>query len=114
MNDCIMMGATTRKARMAKLADAADLKSAGLHRSWGFKSPSGHHKIDNSQLRHANSRIMLEIYARAISATKREANNKVVEMLIAGDSASSPAPSDQVIDACKKGAEIVQHPRGGP
>ena len=32
---------------MAKLADAADLKSAGLNRSWGFKSPSGHHKINN-------------------------------------------------------------------
>jgi hypothetical protein len=30
---------------MAKLADAADLKSAGLNRPWGFKSPSGHHKI---------------------------------------------------------------------
>ena len=28
---------------MAKLADAADLKSADLNRSWGFKSPSGHH-----------------------------------------------------------------------
>ena len=27
---------------MAKLADAADLKSAGLYRPWGFKSPSGH------------------------------------------------------------------------
>jgi hypothetical protein len=32
------------RARMAKLADAADLKSADLYRSWGFKSPSGHHK----------------------------------------------------------------------
>ncbi len=30
-------------ARMAKLADAADLKSAGRKRLWGFKSPSGHH-----------------------------------------------------------------------
>ena len=30
---------------MAKLADAADLKSADLYRSWGFKSPSGHHRI---------------------------------------------------------------------
>ena len=30
------------RARMAKLADAADLKSADLYRSWGFKSPSGH------------------------------------------------------------------------
>jgi hypothetical protein len=34
------------QARMAKLADAADLKSADLYRSWGFKSPSGHHRIN--------------------------------------------------------------------
>ena len=27
---------------MAKLADAADLKSAGAYPPWGFKSPSGH------------------------------------------------------------------------
>ena len=31
---------------MAKLADAADLKSADLYRSWGFKSPSGHQGLD--------------------------------------------------------------------
>jgi hypothetical protein len=30
------------RARMAKSADAADLKSAGRKRLWGFKSPSGH------------------------------------------------------------------------
>ena len=39
-------------ARMAKLADAADLKSAGAYPPWGFKSPSGHqqesHKISGS------------------------------------------------------------------
>ena len=29
-------------ARMVKSADTADLKSADLNRSWGFKSPSGH------------------------------------------------------------------------
>ena len=29
-------------ARMAKSADAADLKSAGAYPPWGFKSPSGH------------------------------------------------------------------------
>ena len=28
---------------MVKSADTADLKSADLNRSWGFKSPSGHH-----------------------------------------------------------------------
>ena len=33
---------------MAKLADAADLKSADLNRSWGFKSPSGHQQVNNS------------------------------------------------------------------
>ncbi len=38
---------TESNARMAKLADAADLKSADLYRSWGFKSPSGHHIINN-------------------------------------------------------------------
>ena len=31
------------RARMAKSADAADLKSAGRKRLWEFKSPSGHH-----------------------------------------------------------------------
>ena len=30
------------EARMVKSADTADLKSADLNRSWGFKSPSGH------------------------------------------------------------------------
>ena len=32
-------------ARMAKSADAADLKSADRKRLWEFKSPSGHHRI---------------------------------------------------------------------
>ena len=32
------------RAGMAKLADAADLKSADLNRLWGFKSPSRYHK----------------------------------------------------------------------
>ena len=31
------------KAGMAELADAADSKSADLHWSWGFNSPSRHH-----------------------------------------------------------------------
>src|SRR6202041_4210551 len=34
-----------RSARMAKLADAADLKSVALRWVWGFKSPSGHQII---------------------------------------------------------------------
>ena len=51
-----------RCARMAKLADAADLKSADLYRSWGFKSPSGHHRINILQ---ENTSIG---YVRKISA----------------------------------------------
>jgi hypothetical protein len=31
---------------MAKSADAADLKSADPQGLWGFKSPSGHHRIN--------------------------------------------------------------------
>jgi integrase len=48
-------------------------------------------------LRHANSRITLEVYTRAISSTKREANDRVMQMMLeAGTkqlSAPSPAPS---------------------
>ena len=36
---------------MAKLADAADLKSADLYRSWGFKSPSGHQSAGRARQR---------------------------------------------------------------
>src|SRR6187402_2011536 len=35
---------------MVKSADTADLKSADLNRSWGFKSPSGHQRINNLSL----------------------------------------------------------------
>jgi hypothetical protein len=35
---------TKGRARMAKSADAADLKSADPRGLWGFKSPSGHHR----------------------------------------------------------------------
>ena len=54
-------------------------------------------KTAQELLRHANSRITLEVYTRAISATKREANDRVMQMVLeAGKktlSAPSPAPS---------------------
>ena len=54
-------------------------------------------KTAQELLRHANSRITLEVYTRAISATKREANDRVMQMMLeAGSkrlSAPSPAPS---------------------
>jgi site-specific recombinase XerD len=74
-------------------------------------------KTAQELLRHANSRITLDIYTRAISSTKREANNKVMEMVIeAGKtrlSAPSPAPSRREplrIEGSKKGAMNSQHP----
>ena len=39
-------------------------------------------KTAQELLRHANSRITLDIYTRAISETKRDANNKVMEMVL--------------------------------
>ena len=65
---------------------ATNLRSAGVDL-----------KTAQELLRHANSRITLDVYTRAISATKREANNRVMEMVFqAGEkafSAPSPAPS---------------------
>lgn len=56
-------------------------------------------KTAHELLRHANSRITLDIYTRAISETKRDANNKVMAMVIeagkAKTSAPSPAPSQR-------------------
>jgi site-specific recombinase XerD len=74
-------------------------------------------KTAQELLRHANSRITLDIYTRAISANKREANNKVVEMLMGAGkaeiSAPSPAPSQReqlMLEGGKKGAAKSQHP----
>jgi len=54
-------------------------------------------KTAQELLRHANSRITLEVYRRAIFSTKREANDRVMQMMLeAGKktiSPPSPAPS---------------------
>jgi hypothetical protein len=60
-------------------------------------------KTAQELLCHANSRITLDIYTRAISATKREANNRLMTMVLeAGKrkapSAPSPAPSRVGLD----------------
>src|SRR6266567_2788273 len=66
-------------------------------------------KTAQELLRHANSRITLDVYTRAISATKREANNRVMKMVLeAGKkqlSAPSPAPSKDGKRDNKKGAK---------
>ena len=51
-------------------------------------------KTAQELLRHANSRITLDVYTRAISATKREANNRVMTMVLeAGKKEALPAPT---------------------
>jgi hypothetical protein len=50
---------------MAKLADAADLKSAGPKGLWGFDSPSRHQPIEGRSVRQGNSGILLQL--RSIS-----------------------------------------------
>jgi hypothetical protein len=44
-----------RVAGMAKLADAADLKSAGAKALWGFDSPSRHQSKGNRLMRLSDS-----------------------------------------------------------
>jgi integrase len=69
-------------------------------------------KTAQELLRHANSRITLDVYTRAISATKREANNLVMTMVLeAGKkkalSAPLLAPSERGNAGKKKGAKIL-------
>jgi integrase len=69
-------------------------------------------KTAQELLRHTNSRITLDIYARAISANKREANNKVMEMVIEAGKTRLSAPSRRephLLEGSKKGAGNSQH-----
>jgi hypothetical protein len=78
-------------------------------------------KTAQELLRHANSRITLDVYKRAISATKREANNRVMEMVFEAGrkqlSAPSSAPSKGAEGRTKKGADhsstLVSTLKGG-
>lgn len=89
---------------------ATNLRSAGVDL-----------KTAQELLRHANSRITLDVYTRAISATKREANNRVMEMVFEAGrkvlSAPSPAPSKGAEGKTKKGADrsstLVSTLKGG-
>jgi integrase len=66
-------------------------------------------KTAQELLRHANSRITLEVYTQAISTTKREANNRVMDMVFEAGrkalSAPSSAPSKGRTASNKGGAK---------
>jgi hypothetical protein len=89
---------------------ATNLRSAGVDL-----------KTAQELLRRANSRITLDVYTRAISATKREANNRVMEMVFEAGrkvlSAPSSAPSEGAKGKAKKGADrsstLVSTLKGG-
>jgi integrase len=53
-------------------------------------------KVAQDLLRHANSRITLDLYTHAVSQQKRDANNKIVELLLPGlvkaQHLSAPSP----------------------
>ena len=49
-------------------------------------------KTAQELLRHANSRITLDVYTRAISATEREANNRVMDMVFEAERSNFQHP----------------------
>jgi site-specific recombinase XerD len=63
---------------------ATDLRAAGADL-----------KTAQELLRHANSRITLDIYTQAISETKPDANNKVMEMVLEAGKPKVSAPSQR-------------------
>ena len=85
-------------------------------------------KTAQELLRHANSRITLEVYTRAISSTKREANDRVTQMMLEAGRKTISAPSralsavleagvitgDLNVACFRKGPSDVQHPRQHP
>ena len=54
-------------------------------------------KVAQELLRHANSRITLDIYTHAVSADKREASKKQIEMLMG--KVAVPEPSYRSVPA---------------
>jgi integrase len=73
---------------------ATNLRSAGVDL-----------KTAQELLRHANSRITLDVYTRAISATKREANNRMMEMVFEAGRKVLSAPSKGGKPETEKGAD---------
>jgi integrase len=74
-------------------------------------------KTAQELLRHANSRITLDVYTRAISATKREANNRVMTMILDEGKKRLSAPSKGARITIKKGLDssstLVSTLKGG-
>ena len=61
-------------------------------------------KTAQELLRHANSRITLDVYTRAISATEREANNRVMDMVFEAERSNFQHPRglQLILSLCHK------------
>ena len=70
-------------------------------------------KTAQELLRHANSRITLDVYTRAISATKREANDRVMTMVLEAGKKKLSAPSKGAKVEMTKGADRSSTLKGG-
>ena len=57
-------------------------------------------KVAQELLRHANSRITLDVYTQAIPAQRRQASNRLVEMLLAPEGSKHPTAPLQLPEAC--------------
>jgi site-specific recombinase XerD len=55
-------------------------------------------KVTQELLRHASSRTTLDIYTRAVSQQKRDANSKVVEMMLPLETKKFQHPSAPSIE----------------
>jgi hypothetical protein len=93
----------------SQLADEA-LRTLAQFLQTDYEMPLSYDLIMEAyRLRHANSRITLDVYTRAISATKREANNRVMEMVFEAGKKALSAPSSAPLRGAqpqkKKGAD---------
>jgi integrase len=63
-----------------------------------FASTGVDFKVAQELLRHAGSRTTLDIYTRAVSQQKRDANEKVVEMMLPREMKKFQHPSAPAIE----------------
>ena len=81
-----------RHIRPVAKADGINKKSAAIHSCIPFgtllKSNGEDVKTVQELLRHANSRITLEVYTQAVTSNKRAAQSKVVKMMVANAAAT--------------------------
>ena len=103
-------GAARHVARMAKLADAADLKSVGPQGLWGFKSPSGHQGrwISRGRSSFGKWRNFCEIRG----SESADPNEVLSAGLLASD-LSNPFTASMSALACSRQPRIPQREIGG-